>query len=266
MNSHPHIVEIEECESTQNLALELLRQHEDKDFIAVRARRQTQGRGRQERSWVSEEGNLFLSSAFRIDRATSRSWPFASLLAGACVAQALDAAGCWDNDCFIKWPNDLYGLHEGRFKKFGGILSELKKNVLIIGVGLNVESSPRLEESTYASTSLRDRQRTSQALPNASELSVSIVASLKILMQTWLLAPEPTSAQVIEDLSLRWMKPFWGQVGHVETLGPARAIRLFADGRLLVSALHDSTLQRTLSAGEFQMETICAKCRFRAVR
>lgn len=122
----------------------------------VRARRQTKGRGRLGRPWISDPGNLYFSLVLRpacpLARAGQIGFVVAEAVAGA-VAEALPegrAVGC-------KWPNDV--LVEGR--KISGILLETESGPdgglvwLVAGVGINVESHPDAGEVSYPTASLR---------------------------------------------------------------------------------------------------------------
>jgi len=93
------------------------------------ADRQTEGRGRRGRSWLSQEGGLYFSFLLRPkDFPQLLSLP---LLLGLSVAEALEELGF---SPAVKWPNDLY--LGGR--KVCGILCELSGSKLVVGVGLNV--------------------------------------------------------------------------------------------------------------------------------
>lgn len=89
----------------------------------VTAARQTAGRGRQGRTWVSPPGALALSMVVRegVDG-------LLSLRAGLAVARVAGPAAR------IKWPNDV--LIERR--KVAGILVELVDGAAIVGIGINV--------------------------------------------------------------------------------------------------------------------------------
>ena len=104
---------------------------------ACLAERQTQGRGRRGRTWVSPfAANIYSSVAWRFPGS-----PVAlgglSLAVGVAAAQALAAAGA--EQVGLKWPNDLHW--QGR--KLGGVLLELFGEAagpcdVIVGVGINV--------------------------------------------------------------------------------------------------------------------------------
>lgn len=104
---------------------------------ACLAERQTGGRGRRGRPWVSPFGaNIYLSVAWRFSgSATALSG--LSLALGVAVARALAAAGA--DGVGLKWPNDLLW----RQQKLGGILLELFGEAagpcdVVVGVGVNV--------------------------------------------------------------------------------------------------------------------------------
>jgi BirA family biotin operon repressor/biotin-[acetyl-CoA-carboxylase] ligase len=104
--------------------------------------RQTAGRGRRGRAWVSTpEGSLTFSLRWRFARDTDLSG--LSLAVGLALRQGLDDAGV--GGVVLKWPNDL--LIESaphRFAKLGGILIELALDGqgvnAVIGVGLNLRT------------------------------------------------------------------------------------------------------------------------------
>jgi BirA family biotin operon repressor/biotin-[acetyl-CoA-carboxylase] ligase len=112
----------------------------------ILAERQTSGRGRRGRSWVSEPGNLFatllLGCAAPLEHCAQLSFA-AALAAGDAVASFAPSARVT-----LKWPNDV--LLEGR--KTAGILLEAtnaaagKEPSLLIGVGINLTSFPAATE------------------------------------------------------------------------------------------------------------------------
>lgn len=99
--------------------------------------RQTAGRGRHGRQWVSPyAGNIYLSLLWRFD-AGAAALEGLSLAVGVAVARALAASGA--QGVSLKWPNDV--LHEGA--KLGGILLEMSGDAagpcaVVVGIGLNV--------------------------------------------------------------------------------------------------------------------------------
>jgi len=104
------------------------------------AGRQTAGRGRLERAWVSPPGNLYTSLILRPGRPL-RDAACLSLLSGLAVHQTL-AGFLPDIGVELKWPNDV--LAGGA--KIAGILLESEGDpqdpTLIIGIGINVADAP----------------------------------------------------------------------------------------------------------------------------
>lgn len=98
----------------------------------VIATRQSAGRGRRGRSWVSTPGSgLWFSIVLRPDipDASYPLLPFAAALATADACRDVTGA-----DVAIKWPNDL--LLQGR--KITGILVEREGTAAVMGIGINV--------------------------------------------------------------------------------------------------------------------------------
>jgi BirA family biotin operon repressor/biotin-[acetyl-CoA-carboxylase] ligase len=104
----------------------------------VVADEQTQGRGRLQRTWVSQEGNLHLSVLLRPKAETA---PLIMVVAGLVMVRAIRAAT--GLRARLKWPNDV--MLRGR--KVAGILAEGVtmqdgESYVVLGIGLNVNSDP----------------------------------------------------------------------------------------------------------------------------
>jgi BirA family biotin operon repressor/biotin-[acetyl-CoA-carboxylase] ligase len=109
----------------------------------VWARRQTAGRGRRGRSWVSEPGNLFVSFLLRPSRPAAEAAQI-SFLSALAVGEALDRFRPVDTALAYKWPNDV--LLDG--SKVSGILLESAAGGpsglawLVVGIGINLAHHP----------------------------------------------------------------------------------------------------------------------------
>lgn len=102
---------------------------------------QTQGKGRQGRSWISRPNKDLTFSLVLRPLIEAQRIPFLTIFAAASVAAALREE--YGLSVGLKWPNDV--VIEGR--KLGGILTEaqgLEGNVhfAVVGIGLNVNSLP----------------------------------------------------------------------------------------------------------------------------
>lgn len=129
---------IEECDSTNDLAKSLgLAGCPHGTWISAKI--QNQGRGRQDRKWISLEGNLFFSMVVRIH--DSSLWTWIPLVAGLACAEAIEMVHP-EFEIKLKWPNDL--LLSG--SKVGGILCEgvTQKDgaFVVVGIGLNCLKAP----------------------------------------------------------------------------------------------------------------------------
>lgn len=109
------------------------------------AKAQTAGRGRYDRAWVSDAGNLFATLLLFPELPAERLPELSFVMALA----ARDAIG---PQVQLKWPNDM--LLNGR--KTGGILLESGvaggKMFVAAGIGINVVSHP--EKTMYPATNL----------------------------------------------------------------------------------------------------------------
>ena len=113
-----------ELKSTMDEAARFADEGTEEGTVVI-AERQSAGRGRQGRSWVSQPGNLLFSVLFRPDMTQL---PFISIIGGVAAARAVrKTTGLTAS---IKWPNDL--ILDGR--KAAGILAESA----IVGIGVNV--------------------------------------------------------------------------------------------------------------------------------
>lgn len=147
--------------------------------VLVLAERQTAGRGRRGRKWVSPFAeNLYYSLALRIDGGM-RQVEGLSLVVGLAVLNALRDMGV--AEAGLKWPNDvLVGQH-----KIAGILLELIGDPadvchVIIGIGINVNMQ-RSNEVDQSWTSVRlergnlaDRNALVALLSNRLESSLAL--------------------------------------------------------------------------------------------
>jgi len=126
---------LEQCESTNSVLLDRAGQGAPSGTVLV-ADRQSAGRGRRGRSWLSSpESSLTFSLLWRFDGPATRLSGL-SLAVGVAVARGLEALGV--EGIGLKWPNDVL-LSGG---KLAGILVELaserRGTQAVIGIGLNL--------------------------------------------------------------------------------------------------------------------------------
>lgn len=104
----------------------------------LRAERQTGGKGRLGRAWVSPPGNLYASTLIRLQPGDPPAPTLALVAAVAVHATASLWAGVHAGSLQLKWPNDL--LADGA--KLVGILLERSGNAIIAGFGVNLAIAP----------------------------------------------------------------------------------------------------------------------------
>ena len=115
--------------------------------VCIWTKKQTDGRGRFNRNWVSLKGNLAVSYIL-YPSIEIHSFQLYSIVSSLAVYDLFINLGINKEDLFIKWPNDVF-LNN---KKVSGILLELGKknflnnNSLIIGIGINLKNFPQKKE------------------------------------------------------------------------------------------------------------------------
>lgn len=104
------------------------------------ARRQSTGRGRQGREWFDGAGNFMGSTVVLLGEGgpPPASLSFVAALAVRDAAVATVGEGA---DLGLKWPNDVL-LNGG---KLSGILLEMVRGHIIVGIGVNLARAPRVE-------------------------------------------------------------------------------------------------------------------------
>lgn len=106
----------------------------------LRAERQTGGRGRLGRVWVSPPGNLYATTLVR-PRSHDPPTPTLALVAGVALAEVASAyAG--GRGLVLKWPNDLLA----GAAKLAGILLEREGDAVAVGFGVNLAHHPVLPD------------------------------------------------------------------------------------------------------------------------
>jgi BirA family biotin operon repressor/biotin-[acetyl-CoA-carboxylase] ligase len=133
----------DEVTSTMDVAGNLARNNAP-HFTVVIAGRQSKGRGRLKRAWVSSQGGLYFTIILRpqIPPALSSRVNFAASMVLARTLQNM-----FHIDAKVKWPNDIL-VHE---KKVAGLLSEMEAETdrvtfINIGMGVNVNNDPTPRE------------------------------------------------------------------------------------------------------------------------
>lgn len=126
-------------DSTQNFALELSHKPHENGSVVI-AGRQTRGRGRLDRKWVSPKGGIWLSILLRPNLEPSYTSLF-PMLTSLALSVAIEKT--LKIKAELKWPNDVTIKGD----KVAGILIDAsiesnKIDYLVIGVGINFKIKP----------------------------------------------------------------------------------------------------------------------------
>ena len=210
------------------------------EWTAVLADRQTGGRGREGRAWVSPPGGLYLSVLLRprFERAG-----LVPLAAGVAVAEAAGELGVPTE---LKWPNDV--LVSGR--KLAGVLAEAASGpsgvewvVLGIGVNVSLDATEVPEEIRATVTSLG-----AEGAPGAEPADVAVRALVRLALCYDALRSRP--AEVLAAWRARAVR-WWGEEVEARTGAGAvrgRLVDLDAEGALVLEVEGGGT--RRLLSGE----------------
>lgn len=140
-------IHFESVDSTNTYLKQNYKQLEN--FTFVSADIQTQGRGRNNRKWDSDNNNLLFSLLIK-DKNILKKVNEVSIISAYIIIKVLQEYGI--DDLSIKWPNDVYAGN----KKICGILLESisinELECLIVGVGVNVNQ--REFDLDYNATSM----------------------------------------------------------------------------------------------------------------
>ena len=136
--------------STNDVAMKLIKRNILEPTL-ITTEKQTNGRGRIGKKWISLKGNLFITLFFEFDQKKINFKQFAVL--NAFLLKKV-ISNIISKKIKIKWPNDLLFNKE----KFCGILQEVINfnhfDYLIIGIGLNTNIDP--QNKSFKSTSLKN--------------------------------------------------------------------------------------------------------------
>lgn len=141
------------------------------------AEHQTAGRGRHGRAWsASPRAQITMSVAVSVVDVPVTGWGWLPLATGVAVVDAV-APLLQGVELGLKWPNDV--LAGGG--KLAGILAEVSRPVVVIGLGLNVTQAPE-EVDGPGATSLFDL---GVAAPDRDQLLRAVLRELGGRIVAW---------------------------------------------------------------------------------
>lgn len=184
----------------------------------VWAKKQSAGKGRLGRKWVSQEGNLFVSVLLQPSKPVNQ-MPQLSFVAAMAVIESIRPLLVDGKALQCKWPNDI--LLGG--KKLGGILLESFKTEdggtwAVVGVGVNVDGFP--PRTDFPATCLK-------------EAGVELV-SAKIILSRFIYhfieSYNDWNTKGFAPLRKRWLASAWGMGDEICARLPDGELRGIFEG------------------------------------
>ncbi len=228
--------------------------------LVLTAEEQLAGRGRMGRSWVSPpRSSLMFSLLLRPHQVPVGRRGWLPLLTGVAVAEAVNATGIRAR---LKWPNDLMvrDARSARDAKLAGILAEASGGAIVVGVGLNVSTTPdelpppppgglpatslRAVATDQAATdqattdqATTDQATTDNSVPDRETLLAAILASFERWYEPWRQASGDPEASGLRPAYTRLCATIGRRVRAElpgDQLLSGLAVGVDSDGRLLV--------------------------------
>jgi BirA family biotin operon repressor/biotin-[acetyl-CoA-carboxylase] ligase len=156
--SYKNSIHLKSVDSTNEEAKRRLKDLAEPTWIT--AEQQQKGKGRKGRTWLDGKNNFTGTLVIFPEEKYSNLF-FYGLFIGVALYDTVTSYLSFENDIFLKWPNDLILAK----RKLSGILIEsqsLEKTdelALIIGIGVNLNSTPSFEKdhkTRYSAISLKE--------------------------------------------------------------------------------------------------------------
>lgn len=219
----PKIVFYNETDSTNIRAKEYARSTAERETVVFIAERQSAGRGRLGRSFVSKGGGIYMSiltypkeCGFDATRSTAE--------AAVGLARATDSlCGCKTD---IKWVNDIFLGG----KKLAGILtegemdSEGKIAFQVVGMGINIYKKAISEEIKDIATSIEEEL---ENVPDSSALTARIIA--EVIEPKGNIFKEYKARSLVIGKRVKVQKATESYYGEVIDINPDYSLRIKTD-------------------------------------
>lgn len=169
---------------------------------AVRAASQTGGRGRFQRSWVSNQGGLWLSAVVPIIDGSPQA-QLLPLAAGLALCDALRET-C-RLSLRLRWPNDVL---VDRRKLAGILIDRFVPGLAVVGIGVNVANRPEELDPELRGQTARLADLVAPA-PGLGELTTAVLGSIgAVCRECQALGPEG----LLLRINALWQTPIAVQV------------------------------------------------------
>ena len=177
-----HIWCLDEVGSTSDLVRDAGHAGQE-DGLVIIAESQTAGRGQRSNRWITPPGKDIMMSVLLRPALPMELWPRLTTLAALAICRAIESM--LPVKCGIKWPNDIHIA--GR--KVGGLLAETfvcaSGSFLVLGLGLNVNTTVFPEELQPIATSLLRELPANVREIDREALVASVLNELSALMKLW---------------------------------------------------------------------------------
>lgn len=197
------------------------------DGLVVLALEQTAGRGRRGAAWFAPAGESLAFSIVVRPQEPKSLWPRLALATGLAVAEAAESFGV---PAGIKWPNDVW--ISGR--KVAGILVEAGPDFVIVGIGLNVNTTCFPQAVAEIATSLQ--LESGRPLPRQAVLAALIrrfaVRRSQIDSGFGTLLDGVRQRCVLTGREVSLSTPQGPRIGTVEGIAPGGGLLLRSGGTL----------------------------------
>lgn len=238
---------LEVVEQTGSTNADLLARAAAGDDVAgavLIAEHQTAGRGRHGRGWsATPRAQITMSVGVSVVDVPTTGWGWLPLATGVAVVDAVSPllAGT-GAQAGLKWPNDVLAGPPDSPGKLAGILAEVAKPVVVIGLGLNVFQAPDgIEDATsLADLGVATPDRTRLASDLLRELGRRIVAWRAARGADWALAADYRARSLTIGNRVRAHLPGGKQVeGTATAIDDQGRLCLESGGQTVVVAAGD---------------------------
>ncbi len=167
---------LEETGSTNDIARDLGLAGEGHGAV-VFAEHQTSGRGRRQNRWLAPKGRDLMFSVLLRPAAPVALWPRVTTLAALAIFKGIERE--LPVTPAIKWPNDVYVGD----RKVAGLLAESLSGAagsfIVLGIGINVNTTEFPEDIRATATSLALELRGGPVSIDRNALAVAVLRSLE---------------------------------------------------------------------------------------
>lgn len=181
------IAVVDSCTSTSTILFDEVENGEHKNLLAdskikvLITNHQSAGRGQRGREWIDNGQAILFSIAWHSPRInTLPAW--SALAFGMSIAETLTYQKF--RGVLLKWTNDLYWHNQNKLYKLGGILFERKKNLAVLGIGINVlpladEHIKQISKGSFQTTPVSLSQiNTRKRIINKNEIIAELILSV----------------------------------------------------------------------------------------